>query len=163
MKKLKSFIAVICSIVLCSTSVEAAVPAWTNVNGVFYNDKGEVIKGALAKGIDVSFYQGEIDWAKVKNTDIEFALIGCGYGDDDVNQDDQYFAHNIQGCKENNIPYGVYIYSYATNTEMAKREVSHVLRLIRETNANPTFPIYYDIEAKEQENLSSTMLGYISM
>lgn len=162
MKKLKSIIAVICCLVLYSTSVMAAVPAWTNVNGVFYNDKGEVIKGALAKGIDVSHYQGKIDWSKVKQTDIEFALIRCGYGDDDVSQDDEYFAQNVQGCKENNIPYGIYIYSYATNTEMAKREVNHVLRLIRETNANPTFPIYYDIEAKGQENLSSTMLGNIA-
>lgn len=51
MKKLKRMIAVLCSCILCSSSVAAAVPAWTNVNGVFYNDKGEVIKGAVAKGI----------------------------------------------------------------------------------------------------------------
>lgn len=163
MKKLKSFIAVICCLVLCSTSVAAAVPAWTNVNGVFYNDKGEVIKGALAKGIDVSHYQGVIDWSRVKQTDIDFAIIRCGYGDDDISQDDKYFAQNIQGCKENDIPYGIYIYSYATNTEMAKSEANHVLRLISETSANPTYPIYYDIEDEQtQSSLSSTMLGDIA-
>lgn len=162
MKKLKSMIAVILCCILCSTSVAAAVPAWTNVNGVFYNDKGEVIKGALAKGIDVSHYQGDIDWAKVKQTDIEFAIIRCGYGDDDRSQDDLYFAQNIQGCENNNIPYGIYIYSHATNTEMAKSEADHVLRLVSETNAKPTFPIYYDIEDKTQESLSGTILGDIA-
>ena len=153
MKKLKCMIAVLCSCILCSTSVAAAVPAWTNVNGVFYNDKGEAIKGALAKGIDVSHYQGEIDWAKVKQTDIEFAIIRCGYGNDDVSQDDKYFAQNIQGCRDNSIPYGIYIYSYATNTEMAKSEATHVLRLIGETSASPSFPIYYDIEDESQRGL----------
>lgn len=162
MKKLKSMIAVMCCLVLCSTSVAAAVPAWTNVNGVFYNDKGEVIKGALAKGIDVSHHQGAIDWAKVKQTDIEFALIRCGYGDDVVSQDDQYFAQNIKGCQDNDIPYGIYIYSYATNVEMAKSEIKHVLRLISETNANPTLPVYYDIEDDTQKNLSTATLGNIA-
>ena len=146
--------------VWCSTLVEAAT-AWTNVDGVFYNDKGEVIKGALSKGIDVSYHQGIIDWGKVKQTDIEFVLIRCGYGDDDIGQDDKYFKQNIQGCSENNIQYGIYIYSHAINTEMAKSEVNHVLRLVRETNANPTYPIYYDIEANEQEKLSNDLLGNI--
>lgn len=162
MKKLKRMIAVLCSCILCSTSVAAAVPAWTNVNGVFYNDKGEVIKGAVAKGIDVSHYQGKIDWAKVKQTDIEFAIIRCGYGNDDVLQDDKYFAQNIQGCRDNSIPYGIYIYSYATNTEMAKSEATHVLRLIGETSASPSFPIYYDIEDESQRGLSTSMLGNIA-
>lgn len=163
MKKLKSMIAVICCCALFSTSVMAAVPAWTNVNGVFYNDKGEVIKGALAKGIDVSHHQGEIDWAKVKQTDIEFAIIRCGYGDDDVSQDDTYFAKNIQGCKENQISYGIYIYSYATNTAMAKSEADHVLRLIRESEASLNLPVYYDIEDEQtQSGLSATVLGDIA-
>ena len=147
--------------VWCSTLVEVAT-AWTNVDGVFYNDKGEVIKGALSKGIDVSYHQGIIDWGKVKQTDIEFVLIRCGYGDDDIGQDDKYFKQNIQGCSENNIQYGIYIYSHAINTEMAKSEVNHVLRLVRETNANPTYPIYYDIEANEQEKLSNDLLGNIA-
>ena len=92
-------------------------------------DRGEVIKGALSKGIDVSYHQGIIDGGKVKQTDIEFVLIRCGYGDDDIGQDDKYFKQNIQGCSENNIQYGIYIYSHAINTEMAKSEVNHVLRL----------------------------------
>ena len=59
MKKLKGAIAVICSVIMLATTVSAATP-WTNINGEFYNDKGEVIKGALSKGVDVSHYQGQI-------------------------------------------------------------------------------------------------------
>lgn len=162
MKNLRSILAVIICCVLYCTTVAASVPAWTNVNGVFYNDKGEVIKGAIAKGIDVSHYQGEIDWAKIKQTDIEFAIIRCGYGDDDVKQDDEFFVQNVQGCEQNQIPYGIYLYSYATDIQMAKSEINHVLRLIKEADANPTFPIYYDIEDKSQENLSNTLLGDIA-
>ncbi len=163
MKRIKSICAIVICYVLCFTTVVwAAVPAWTNVNGVFYNDKGEVIKGAIAKGIDVSHHQGEIDWTKIKQTDIEFAIIRCGYGNDDTSQDDKYFVQNIQGCEQNQIPYGIYLFSYATDTQMAKSEADHVLRLIKETNANPTLPIYYDIEDKSQNNLSNTLLGDIA-
>ena len=102
MRQIKLILVVLFCCVWCSTLVEAAI-AWTNVDGVFYNDKGEVIKGALSKGIDVSYHQGIIDWGKVKQTDIEFVLIRCGYGDDDIGQDDKYFKQNIQGCSENNI------------------------------------------------------------
>ena len=161
-KKIKSIIAIICCFAVCQTSVQAAVMPWTNVNGVFYNDKGQVIKGAIAKGIDVSHHEGAIDWNKVKQSDITFAIVRCGYGNDDVTQDDKYFADNIKGCKENEITYGIYIYSYATTTEMAKSEANHVLRLLRETDANPTMPIYYDLEDKTQENLSKKKLGDIA-
>ena len=102
MKKLKGAIAVICSIVMLATTVSAVTP-WTNENGVFYNDKGEEIKGALSKGVDVSHHQGQIDWAQVKQTDIEFAIIRCGYGDDVESQDDEYFVQNVKGCRENDI------------------------------------------------------------
>lgn len=161
-KKIKSIIAIICCFAVCQTSVQAAVTPWTNVNGVFYNDKGQVIKGALAKGIDVSHHEGAIDWSKVKQSDITFAIIRCGYGNDDTTQDDRYFKENISGCKEKDITYGIYIYSYATTKAMAKSEASHVLRLIKEADANPTMPIYYDLEDKTQENLSKTKLGDIA-
>lgn len=139
---------------LCANVVEAATPAWTNVGGIYYNDKGEVIKGAIKKGIDVSRHQEDIDWAKVKASGIDFALIRCGYGDDMVEQDDPYFAMNVEGCTKNAIDYGIYIYSYATNTTMAESEAAHVLRLIEETQVKPTMPIYFDFEDKSQEELS---------
>ena len=92
------------------------------------------------KGIDVSHHQGAIDWGKVKAAGIDFAIIRCGYGDDMESQDDRCWEANIKGCEENGIPYGIYIYSYATTPEMVDSEVRHTLRLIKETGAKPTYP-----------------------
>lgn len=99
-------------------------------------------------GIDVSHHQGAINWAKVKKAGIDFAIIRCGYGDDYEEQDDRYWEENIRGCEENGIPYGVYLYSYATSKKAVASEVAHTLRLLREVNAKPTYPIYYDLEDK---------------
>ncbi|MCR5703272.1 MAG: glycoside hydrolase family 25 protein [Eubacterium sp.] len=159
---MKRFWIVICILVIGVQPVSAAVPAWTEVDGIYYNDKGEVIEGAVSKGIDVSKHQGKIDWAKVKQTDINFAIIRCGYGDDYTFQDDEYFATNVKGCETNHIPYGIYIYSYATNTTMAKSEANHVLRLINQTGAKPTMPVYYDLEDSSQENLTAKKFGDIA-
>ena len=149
-------------ILLGIQTVSAAPTPWTAVDGVYYNDRGEVIEGAVSKGIDVSKHQGKIDWAKVKQTDINFAIIRCGYGDDYSYQDDEYFGVNVKGCEANHIPYGIYIYSYATNTKMATSEANHVLRMINQYGAHPTMPIYYDLEDSTQQNLSSKAFGDIA-
>lgn len=135
---------------------------WTKVNGVYYNDKGEIIKGAIAKGMDVSKYQGKIDWEKVKKSDVSFVIIRCGYGSNYVTQDDQYFKENVEACKKYGIPYGIYLYSYATNQTMAKSEVQHVLRLLKAVNAKPQYPIYLDMEDAAQWSLSAKKLGNIA-
>ena len=59
----------------------------------------------MKRGIDVSAYQGRIDWSKVKPF-IEFAIIRCGYGNDLRRQDDVYFERNAEMCKSLNIPFG---------------------------------------------------------
>ncbi|MCI8273607.1 MAG: hypothetical protein HFJ55_05960 [Clostridia bacterium] len=95
-------------------------------------------------GIDVSKHQGKIDWVKVKNSGIDFAIIRCGYGKDDISQDDQMFKYNVSECERLGIPYGIYIYSYALNVEGALSEADHVLRLVR--GHNPELGIWYDLE-----------------
>ena len=85
----------------------------------------------MLKGIDVSSYQGRIDWNKVKPY-IDFAIIRCGWGNNSRRQDDVYFERNSRMCHELNIPFGVYLYSYATNLDDARSEVEHTLRLIRD-------------------------------
>lgn len=99
------------------------------------------------KGIDVSSYQGKIDWEKVKPF-IDFAIIRCGWGDNRKDQDDVYFERNARMCKELKIPFGVYLYSYATNLDEAKSEVEHTLRLIRDKKIE--YPIFLDVESKRQ-------------
>lgn len=95
------------------------------------------------KGIDVSTYQGDIDWDKVKNAGIEFAIIRCGFGSDIASQDDNKFSRNVEGAKRVGIPYGVYLYSYADTDEKLQSEIKHVLRLIK--GLNP-FCVYFDME-----------------
>ena len=59
-------------------------------------------------GIDVSKFQGVIDWQEVKKH-IDFAIIRCGYGSDDENQDDPFFKRNADECTRLKIPFGIYI------------------------------------------------------
>lgn len=101
----------------------------------------------MKKGIDVSAYQGRIDWMRVKPY-IDFAIIRCGYGNDIKSQDDVYFERNAQMCKELNIPFGVYLYSYATTLDEARSEVEHTLRLIRDKKLE--YPVWLDVESRRQ-------------
>lgn len=96
------------------------------------------------KGIDVSEFQGNIDWEKVKASGVEFAIIRCGYGMNQTDQDDAKFLRNITECERLDIPYGVYLYSYATNTTRAQSEAEHVLRLIE--GHDLSYPVYFDME-----------------
>ncbi|EKC49594.1 Glycoside hydrolase, family 25, partial [human gut metagenome] len=131
------------------------VVAWgKNAAGQFVNGNKKVIKGATMKGIDVSYHNGTINWKKVAASDVDYAIIRCGYGDNIKSQDDKKWAENVAGCEKNNIPYGVYIYSYATSVKQAESEANHVLRLIKGHTLN--FPIYYDMEDAVQAKLSKS-------
>lgn len=102
-------------------------------------------ENALAQGIDVSYHQGNIDWEKVKNSGkVDFAIIRCGYGMDQTDQDDSCWEYNTSECERLNIPYGVYIYSYADTVERAQSEAQHVIRLLE--GKNISYPVYYDME-----------------
>lgn len=103
------------------------------------------------KLIDVSKHQGNIDWKKVKgNTD--GAIIRCGYGSNISSQDDIQFSKNVNGCIENNIPFGAYLYSYAKTTEEAKSEAEHVLRLLNPYKDKISYPVYLDLEEEGTES-----------
>lgn len=95
------------------------------------------------KVIDVSAYQGDIDWEKVK-PHIDGAILRCGYGMDSAKQDDAKFKRNADECTRLGIPFGVYLYSYANNNEKAKSEAAHVLRLIK--GYKLSYPVYLDLE-----------------
>ncbi len=96
--------------------------------------------------IDVSKHNGVIDWQKVKASGIYGAIIRCGYGDDIKTQDDSQYVNNVKGCIANNIPFGVYLYSYAKTDKQAISEANHVIRLVEPYKDNLSFPIYLDLE-----------------
>ena len=109
----------------------------------------------MKRGIDVSTYQGKIDWQKVKPY-IDFAIIRCGYGNNVRSQDDVYFERNASLCKELKIPFGVYLFSYATTLDDARSEVLHTLRLIRDKKLE--YPVFLDVESKRQMALPKDKL-----
>ena len=92
----------------------------------------------------MSHHNGTINWKKVAKSDIDYAIIRCGYGINRKKQDDRFLKKNIQGCEKYKIPYGVYIYSYARTTSEARSEAEHVLRMVK--GLHMSFPIYYDME-----------------
>ncbi|MCD8019621.1 MAG: glycoside hydrolase family 25 protein [Clostridiales bacterium] len=118
--------------------------AWKRVGNAYYNGSGSKINGAYAKGIDVSSNNGSIDWAAVKADGVEFAIIRCGYGMNQTDQDDIRWEENVSGCEAVGMPYGVYIYSYADSVSKAVSEANHVLRLIK--GHNLSLPVYFDME-----------------
>ena len=97
----------------------------------------------MLKGIDVSVYQGVIDWEKVK-PQIDFAIIRCGLGDDIKSQDDKQFERNYVECVRLGIPFAVYFFSYAVNKEKVTKEIAHIKRLLNGKKINA--PIYIDVE-----------------
>lgn len=98
------------------------------------------------KGIDVSEFQGDIDWEKVKNTGIDFVMIRCGYRSmvkGEVREDSK-FRYNISEANRLGIPVGVYFYSTAINKKEAIEEASFVLNLIKDYDV--IYPVVYDFE-----------------
>lgn len=93
--------------------------------------------------IDVSEHNGWIDWDTVSKH-IDGAIIRCGYGSDYESQDDDYFERNVSECERLGIPYGVYLYSYARNANMALSEAQHAIRLCK--GHKLSYPLYYDVE-----------------
>ncbi|MDR0944100.1 MAG: glycoside hydrolase family 25 protein [Ruminococcus sp.] len=93
--------------------------------------------------IDVSHHNGVIDWAKVKASGIDGAIIRAGYGKV-LSQKDKCFDANIKGCEAVGMPYGIYWYSYAKTPADARKEAAVCLKIIK--NCKPLYPIYFDIE-----------------
>lgn len=93
--------------------------------------------------IDVSQWQGAIDWQKVQSR-VDAVILRCGYGSDDPAQDDKQWRRNVTRCEALGIPYGVYLYSYADSKAKIDSEIKHVLRLLN--GHMPAFPVFIDLE-----------------
>lgn len=93
------------------------------------------------EGIDVSRYQGTINWEAVRRSNIQFAMIRAGYGRNNI---DPTFRQNIEACNRLGIPCGVYWFSYALNTQMAREEARYCLAAIRRYRLD--YPVCFDLE-----------------
>ena len=101
------------------------------------------------KGIDVSVHNGTIDWQRVKNAGIGFAILRAGYGKV-ASQKDKKFDENYNGAKAAGIPVGAYWYSYARTVDEARQEAETCISILRGKQFE--YPIFYDVEEKATLN-----------
>lgn len=106
------------------------------------------------KGIDVSAWNGNIDWSAVADYGMGFAILRITEKNNIV---DNTFEFNYKECKKNKIPVGVYKYSYATNLSQIIEEANIVISTLNQRNLD--YPIFLDIEDECQENLSSDLMA----
>lgn len=105
-----------------------------------------------AKGVDISYWNGDIDLSKVKKAGYNFVMIRCGWGNNSTSNDDSKFSANVAKAEKLGMPWGVYLFSYACSTSDAKSELAHIDRLLKEQKAKgylPTMPIAIDIEPND--------------
>ena len=145
--------------------------SWRFENGVLIDsDNGDIDaqsltddplpNGAIARGIDVSNYQGTVDWDMVKAAGIDFAILRVGpvYG-----KPDDSFERNAAECERLSIPYGVYYYSYARSVADANKEADRTLAWLG--GHHPSLPVYYDLEDNyilQDPNFSKDKLAQIA-
>ena len=97
----------------------------------------------MFSAIDVSKWQGTVNWATVKNSGIGHAMLRAGYGSS-IKQEDPQFRRNVTNCILHGIEWGCYWYSYATSTEQAIQEARCCLHVIK--GLKPGMPVAFDIE-----------------
>lgn len=106
-------------------------------------------------GIDVSTWNGKIDWNAVKRSGVKFALLRLGYGSNITSQDDNTFEYNYTHARAAGIPIGAYIYSYAANASMAKSEAQHCIRVLKGKKLQ--LPVYIDFEEDSLAGVAYTV------
>lgn len=134
------WIPVLANVPACERDPEQHV---TRNGQVFYLEDDKI---SSVLGVDVSSYQGNIDWAKVKESGIRFAMIRCGYrgyGSGEIVVDEA-FHQNMQGAIDAGLDVGVYFYSQAITPEEAAEEANMTLSLLKDYEI--TYPVVYDWE-----------------
>ena len=110
------------------------------------------------RGIDVSKWQGNIDWNRVKASGVDFAILRAGYGSVS-SQKDVTFEDNYQNAKAAGIPVGAYHYSYAKDVAGAKKEAQTFLEWIKGKQFE--YPVVLDIEESATYNLGRNTVSEI--
>lgn len=103
----------------------------------------------MIRGIDVSKYQGKIDWKTVKSAGVQCAIIRAGWGRTNT---DSYFEKNVQGCIENGIPFGVYWFIYGINETEAIANADKCHAVINQYKDKITMKVWCDFEYDTDAN-----------
>ena len=129
------------------TSVTDPANAWKKVNGVYVDNNGKTIEGALLRGISVAKWQGDIDWAKVAADDISFAFIKMmSYGYEGGYTMDPNYEKNMKGALDNGVQAAPYVYLQTKTVEEAKAAAKYAVEKV--SGYNVKYPIAVDVESK---------------
>lgn len=132
------------------------------INGATYNFGSDGVLLTSGFGIDVSKWQGNIDWGQASSA-VSFAIIRCGFRGSSGNiAVDPKFAQNIQGAKAHGVRVGVYFYSIAMNEAQAVEEASLAVQQVSKYGG-VSLPIYIDMEDSRQKSLSTAERDAIVM
>lgn len=117
----------------------------------------------VLRGIDVSKWQGDINWKKVSVSGVDYVMIRSSFGSEHI---DECLEKNVAGCEKYGIPYGFYHYTYAKTPEEARYEAKFFLNVIREYA--PEYPIVLDIEEEfykkmEREQVTEIMTAFMDV
>ena len=140
------------------SKLPAGKRSWAKIGNKCYNAQGEVIQGAITRGIDVSEWDYTIDWNQVAGGNVDFAFIrisdGTGYMD-------RYYDSNMRNANAAGIPVGTYIYSRATTFAEALEEARLVIRKMN--GYKVSYPVAYDLEASAVGELSRKKVSRIAL
>ena len=151
---------------------------WTYINGekYFFDNKGNMVGNMPCKKVvDISSYNGDIDWeTAVKYGDIDGVIIRIVNHHNGSYQEDPKFARNLEACRRYNIPFGVYIYDYSHSTGDAYNEAELVMSILRKYNVSASelkYNIYFDMErnqnstglnSQQMSDIAATFINRIS-
>ena len=134
-------------------SKKAVDIGWVEKNGkrYFYNGASQRLGDETAKKVmDVSEHQGHIsNWEGIiKDNDIDAVIVRIGYS----GAEDKHLANNISELNRLDVPYGIYLYTYAATEADGVEDAEQTIALIKKYNIKPTYPIYFDIEDWRYKN-----------
>lgn len=133
--------------------VDYSATAWKKVNGVYLDDEGNPIEGAILRGVSVSKWQGNVNWAKAAADDVSFALIRMGsFGYEGEYTMDEYFDQNMRQAKANGIHTAPYVYLQTRTVEEAKAAAEYAVSVAQ--NYEIDYPIAADVESSYIMDLS---------
>lgn len=150
-KKTKNIIITIAFAVLFIICATAAASARTSTrNGITYTHPSLSLSSdtVIFDGVDVSNWQGTINWKKVRYSGTDFAFIRCGYTalNSFKMYEDSRFASYVSGCRTNKISLGVYYYANCKTLSEARQEARYTVQLLKKYSVNPQQPVVMDYE-----------------
>ena len=128
-------------------SKKAVDIGWVEKDGkrYFYNGASQRLGDETTKKVmDISEHQGHIsNWEGIiKDNDIDAVIVRIGYS----GAEDKHLAHNISELNRLGVPYGIYLYTYASTEADGVEDAEQTIALIKKYNIKPTYPIYFDLE-----------------